>query len=631
MIIQTFLFVLFAAVFAAFIRKQYNYLRWTMFTLILVFLSYLLYSIYGKWDYSETVALMKIGATSISFNIRITPLGWFFAFFTTLLNAVISLFSIVKNRDEDAERGIAFLWMVLSALNIGIFLASDFITLFIFWELMTVVSYFIISPGWTKSFRSVNYYFILSLIGAYAMLAAIWLLKTDPMVSTFDIMTSVRQLFIMWEINQAKAFAIVLLFLTAFFSKSALMPFHIWPAEAHAEAPDDFSAYLSGIMIKYGLYGVLLVIVPLFTFITHFSETTRMINGIPLLSYLIAWIGAITSVVATFLAINSNDMKRLAAYSTVGNIGYAVTGIFILSSMGVAGGIFHIVNHAVFKSAIFISLAAVKFRTHEREMHRLGGLAYKMPVTFMTFLLGIIAAAGIPPLSGYASKWMIYQSLLSSRFPFLTVMIFISSTGAFMYLFRALHSVFLGQLPRKFDDVKEVPFLMQLPMYIIMLVMVGTGIAPGLILKPINTVISSMGLMPVRVTFTDMYSILSRVDALAVFLVFAASFGVAFILYLIGNKRKHVEPLDNYTAGQDPKEFGLTREMYHFAYDFYEPFRVMFKPFERINTSAFYDRMERAFNEMGRSFAALYRFSVRNAVLFFIIGITAIIIYGWLI
>jgi len=629
MIMNSFLFVFIASILTGFIRKKYNVLRWTIFTFILAYLSYMLYTLYGYWDYSEVYNLMKIGGTQLSINLKMTPLGWFFAFFTTVLNGVISIFSILKNRDEESERGIAMLWMILSALNIGIFASSDFLTLFIFWELMTVVSYFIISPGWTKSFKSVNYYFILSLIGAYAMLTAIWMLRADPMVNTFDIQTSIRQIFIMWELERAKAMSIIVLFIVAFFSKSALMPFHVWPAEAHAEAPDDFSAYLSGIMIKYGLYGVLLVIVPVLSFITHFSDSTAMINGIPVFSYIMAWVGAVTAVTATFLAINSNDMKRLAAYSTVANVGYAVTGIFILSSMGVAGGIFHIVNHAIFKSAIFISLAAVKYRTHEREMHRLGGLAYKMPITFLTFLLGIIAAAGIPPLNGYASKWMIYQSLLSSRFPFLTTMIFIASTGAFMYLFRALHSVFLGQLPRKFDDVKEVPFIMQVPMLVIMAAMVAIGIAPGLILKPINVVISSMGLSPVHVTYFDMYSLISRVDALTVFLVFCGSFAVAFILYLIGNKRNHVEPLDNYTAGQDPKEFGLTREMYHFAFKFYEPFKEMFKPFERINTSAFYDSIERGFNETGRSFARLFRFSVRNAVLFFIVGIAAIIIYGW--
>jgi NADH-quinone oxidoreductase subunit M len=356
-----------------------------------------------------------------------------------------------------------------------------------------------------------------------------------------------------------------------------------------------------------------------------------MSNHIPLFSHILAWVGAITSAVATFLAIKSNDMKQLAAWSTVGNIGYAATSIFILSSMGVAGGIFHIVNHAIFKTAIFISLAAVKYRTHEREMHRLGGLAYKMPVTFLTFLLGIIAAAGIPPLNGYASKWMIYQSLLSGRFPFLATMIFLSSTGAFMYLFRALHSVFLGQLPSKFDDVKEVPFLMQLPMYILMILMVLIGIFPGSVLIPINSVLKSMNMEEIKVTYTTMYSMLSSIDAPVVFLVFAGSFAFAFILYLIGKPRRHVELLDNYTAGQDPKEFGLTREMYHFALKFYEPFEHMFDKYKRTDTKEFYDSAERKINDTGSFIKKLYSSNPRSAVYIFTLSIALIIIYGWLV
>jgi len=92
----------------------------------------MLYTLYGYWDYSEVYNLMKIGGTQLSINLKMTPLGWFFAFFTTVLNGVISIFSILKNRDEESERGIAMLWMILSAFNIGIFASSDFLTLFIF-------------------------------------------------------------------------------------------------------------------------------------------------------------------------------------------------------------------------------------------------------------------------------------------------------------------------------------------------------------------------------------------------------------------------------------------------------------------------------------------------------------------
>ncbi|HAF07863.1 MAG: proton-conducting transporter membrane subunit [bacterium] len=611
-----------------FVRKKFNYFRWILFSVYLLIALYFIFLWQNSFYYKEVYTFFSIYGLDFSLNFSITPLGWLFSFFTIFLTFLISIFSIQKNIGEDSEKLISFFWFYLVISNIGIFFADDFLTLFIFWELMTFSSFFVISPGWTKSFRAVNYYFVLSTLGAFFMLLGIGFLYGGT--KSFSIESGYTYLFTLFSINPLLSIFITLTFILGFFTKSALIPFHIWPAQAHAEAPDDFSAFLSGIMIKYGLFGNLLFLVPLFLLIKNYPSTQVITNGIPLFSHILSWVGAITSIVATFLAIESNDMKKLAAWSTVANIGYATTSIFILSSYGIAGGIFQIITHAIFKTAIFLALAAVKYRTHEREMHKLGGLAYRMPVTFLTFLLGIIAAAGIPPMNGYASKWFIYQSLLSGKFPFLTVAIFLSSTGAFMYLFRALHSIFLGQLPEKFDDVREVPFLMQVPMYILMALMLLTGVFPGIILKPINWVLISFNLQPVKVTYTTMFSTLSSVNSLKVFLTFFGSFAFAFILYLIGKPRKHVEPLDNYTAGQDPKEFGLTRELYHFALKFYEPFEHMFDSY-RTNTQEFYDSFERKVNELGSFIKESYSKNIRHSSYIFIFALVLVILYGWLV
>ncbi|RKZ07456.1 NADH-quinone oxidoreductase subunit M [bacterium] len=626
MILNLLIIALIISSVAFFIGAKLKWLRWLLFTGLLTFMTIKLWSFYGNWGYVETYSMFSLGNINFEINLGITKLGWFFSFFTTVINLIISIFSIQKNLHEPDEWGVGVLWMLLAGANIAIFMSLDWITLFMVWEVMTWTSYFIITPGWKKSFRAANYYFLLSMFGTYAMLMGIWLLYSNPLIHTLNIQSSIMGLTHYWAVSPWGAGAIVSLFIVAFFTKSSVFPFHIWPAEAHAEAPDDFSPYLSGIMIKYGLYGILLFIVPVFL---HLSKAGTTINGLPVLSYLMAWIGALTAVIGTYKAIISNDMKRLAAWSTVANIGYATTGIFILSSYGITGGLFHIVNHAVFKSAIFIALAAVKYRTHERDMHRLGGLATKMPITFLTFLLGIIAAAGIPPMNGYASKWLIYQALLTGKFPFLVIMIFISSTGAFMYLYRALHSVFLGQLPQKLEDVKEVPILMQLPMFIMMLLMIGIGMFPGYVLRPIGEIVAKMGLVPMKVTNTTMFAFLSNVDALAVFNMFALSFLVAFVFYLIGKPRHHVEPLDNYTAGQNPKDFGMTTEMYHFAFKFYEPFQNLFKSV-KIDVKHFYDTVVKNVNLIGDGFSSIFTSSARSSSIFFMVGIITIIIAGWL-
>ncbi len=615
------------ALVALFVGKRAKIIRWTLFALYLTFLSWMLWTTYGMWDYRELYPIFSLAGVNFYLSFSITPLRWFFALFTTVINLVIAIFSIRKNLEENDELGIGTLWILLAASNLMIFVANDWITLFIAWEIMTWTSYFIITPGWKNSFRAANYYFLLSMFGAYSMLIAIWWMHALPGVNSFDISATISAVAELWVKSPFKAGMILALVLAGFLSKSAVFPFHPWPAEAHAEAPDDFSPYLSGIMIKYGLYGVVLFVAPVFIKIAH-SETGSTINGVPVYSYILAWIGAITAVVGTYRAIIENDMKRLAAWSTVANVGYIATALFILTPLGITGGIFHIFNHAIFKGMIFLALAAVKFRTHERQMHRLGGLAYKMPITFLTFLTGIIAAAGIPPMNGYASKWLIYQALLVSKFPFLTLMIFVASTGAFMYLFRALHSIFLGQLPERLSDVKEVPIIMQIPMIIGILTMMFFGVFPGYALKPIGEIVSSMGLTPIRTTPTTMFSVLSVVDATKVGGMFGLSFLIAFVLFLVGKKRRYVDMLDNYTAGQNPKDFGLTTEMYHFAYKFYEPFANMFSNI-KINFKKMYDVIAKDFNLFGEWISSLFDSPTIVSTMVFVGTIVILIIAGW--
>ena len=626
--------ILLYSIIASFISfafgKKLKALRWSFSTLFLGYVCFQLYGLYGQWNLVETHKILSLGTINFSLNFNVTKLGWIFAFFTTLINFMIWIFSIVKNMNEKEERGINFLWLLLAGSNIAIFFSMDWLTFFIAWEIMTWTSYFIITPGWKNSFKAANWYFILSMIGAYAMLVGIWWMFSNPAIHTLNIATSITLLAKLSATAPTTVGIIIALFVMSFFAKSAVFPFHPWPAEAHAEAPDDFSPYLSGVMIKYGLYGILLFIVPVFLQIMKFNPQLSMINGIPVYSYILAWIGAITAVLGAYLAFISNDMKKLAAYSTVSNIGYAVTSMFVLSALGITGGLFHVINHAVFKSSIFLALGAVKFRTHEREMHRLGGLATKMPITFLTFLLGIIAAAGIPPLNAYASKWIIFQALISGHFPFLSTAIFLASTFAFLYLFRALHSIFLGQLPRKFENVKEVPFLMQIPMILGMLIMIGIGYAPGIILKPIGLAVQSMGLTPMHVENTMMYGKLSSIDTVAVFLTFAGSSLFALFFYLVGKKRHHVEPLDNYTAGQDPEEYGLTPELYHFAFKFYEPIKNMFEPMtQKLNIKNFYRAIIRDINSFGLTLSEIFKLSGAGSSMIFVLGLIVIILVGW--
>jgi len=496
--------------------RKVKKLQWIIFFLSAAYLTIVTVLLYGKWELAET---FRTGF----FNLHLanTKLGWLFLAASTIVTLLISIFSLSYN-DKKHATGIAPLWTMLLAANAGIFLAADWIAFLVFWEIMSWTSFFIIAHGKSRPFKAGIYYYALSLIGTSALLAAIFIIRKAT--GTFSIAESVKLLALQWQDESTLLYIVIILLSLAFFTKSAIAPFYMWPAKAHGEAPDDFSAFLSGIMIKYGIFGLLITVMPLFG--SGYSGV--LVNNTPLLLYILGWIGAFTAVWGTLLAIRENDMKRLMAYSTVSNIGFIVLAMSVNTAFGAAAAVFHTFNHMVFKGAIFLSMASVKYRTGEREMHRLGGIAYRMPVAFFAFLLGIIAAAGIPPMSGFASKWMVFQALFNRKLLFMAIPAFFASTAAFMYLYRGLHAIYLGQLSPRFKDIKAAPPLQSITMIIMMLAIFVVGAFPGLVLLPINEAVGAGS--AVEANISGIVGITSQVNLTAVAAVFMGSFLVILIL-----------------------------------------------------------------------------------------------------
>lgn len=553
--------VLALGTFSLLFLKKARKLQWILLFAANAFLLWTVWRLYGgRLEDGETAGFLFL-------SFRSTPVGWIFFAMTTVVTLLFSLFSLSYN-DRKHATGIAPLWTMLMAANAAIFLAADWITFIIAWELMGWTSFFIISHGREKSFRAGIYYYTLSLIGASALLAAVFIVY--GLTGTLDIARSVSALTRLWSSHRGLVYTAAGLFAVTFFTKSALGPFYMWPAKAHAEAPDDFSAFLSGVMIKYGVYGFIVVLTPLFA---AFQGTE--INETPVFMYILGWIGALTALWGTFLAIRENDMKRMMAFSTVSNMGFILVALSVNTVFGVVAAVFHTFNHMVFKGTIFVSMASVKYRTGERDMHRLGGMAYRMPVAFFSFLFAIIAAAGIPPMSGFASKWMVFQSLFTNNLLFLAIPAFVASTGAFMYLYRGLHAIYLGQLSPRFADIKAAPPLQILVMALFSLAIFAVGAFPGLVLGPVRDALKASSVT------LDMYSITgttSTVNMTLVAVVFIGAFFLTVVLYLLGKKRTLVAPMDTYTAGETPEDWGMTPEQYHYAYRFYEPFEKMTNP-----------------------------------------------------
>lgn len=566
--------------------RKLKRVQWILFFINALFQVYVAIRLFINRGTVETLPLpftvLDIGGLELVF--KTTELGLIFFVASIVMTVLFAIFSLSYN-DKKHASGISPLWMLLMAGNAGIFFSADWLSFLISWELMGWTAYFIISHGKEKSAKAGMYYFTLSLIGTATLIAAIFIgFRGTGSLLIADSLTYFKSLL---RTNHSLVMTAVILLTVTFFTKSAVFPFYMWPSMAHAEAPDDFSAFLSGVMIKYGVFGMIAFILPLFTMsypgptignLPLFLQKILGAKSIPIYLMVIGWIGAFTAVWGSLLAIRENDMKKMMAHSTVSNIGFIFAALSINTKFGIAAALFHTFNHMLFKSGIFLTLASVKHRTGEREMHKLGGLAYRMPLTFFVFLLSIIAAAGIPPMNGFASKWLIFQAMFDRNLLLLAIPAFFASTAAFMYLYRGLHTIFLGQLSPRFYKVKEAPILQLVPMVIIILLVFVVGLFPGLILQPINKVLASLNIATIG---GDMSSIVGRtttINSTYIGLVFIGAFALVMVLYIIGKKRKLIkDPLDRYTSGETPKDWGMKPEQYHYGMHFYEPFEKMTK------------------------------------------------------
>jgi NADH-quinone oxidoreductase subunit M len=457
----------------------------------------------------------------------------------------------------------------------GILMSQDFVSFFIFWEIMTWSSYFIVIYNGNKTNKTGITYILFSALGAYAMLTAIVLVKTQTgSILWNDLFTAFGGM----EYNYQLLLGI--LFVFGFGVKAAMMPLHIWAAGAYSNSPMSYTTLFSGVLSKMGVYGLALVMIKLAMVSNHF-----------ILSQIIAWLGAVTAVMATIYALIQNDVKKLLAYSSVAQLGYIITGIAIGTPLAFMAAIYLAILHALFKGALFMVVGAIEKQAGTTDMHKLRALIRKMPLTFITAMVAIIALAGIPPLGGFVGKWMLYESLIGSNHYFLVIVIFFSSTAAFLYSFRFLYGIFLGQEEKEFEHVKEAPLMMLVPMLFFTVLLIVTGTFPGFVLKPIaNAMNATMGFSGVQwqmSVLTNVYG--DSVDLSVVSLIVMAVF-VVFAIFIMLKGRKgtrYVTTKDISNSGEPIRE----EDNYHYALDFYKPFERALSPLYKFKMSDIYDNI----------------------------------------
>jgi len=276
----------------------------------------------------------------------------------------------------------------------------------------------------------------------------------------------------------------------------------------------------------------------------------------------------------------------LLSYSSVGQVGYIVLGLAMMTHLGWAAALWHTVNHLMFKGLLFLAIAGVIYRTGTRNMYEMGGLIKKMPLSFISVLIGIIALAGIPPLTGFGGKWLLYEALIEKGWYLQTGLAFFASTIAFLYCYRLIHSIFLGMPKPAHKNVKEAPVWLIIPQFILIIGIIVFSVMPGLLLKPISSIIDPVFPSTMHWNNLTVFSSLDYWNGTFMMILVVVIF-ILITLYLLwhGPRPQKVEPFNIVFAAERP----YRPETTHYAYDFFAPYKRVMAPILHPLVQRFWD------------------------------------------
>jgi len=392
--------------------------------------------------------------------------------FISLFSFLILLYSLVYIKEGRARNYYPY-FLITIGCSFGAVLSDNLLLFITFWGILGITLYKLI-PGNSEE-SSATAKKTLILIGASDSImligiALIWRLTGSLDISNTSLPTD--------NILTVTAF---LALLVGSFTKAGAFPFHTWVPDYAQDAPASSSALLPASLDKLlGIY-----------FLARLTNGMFILNK--WLTFILLSIGVITIISAVMMALIQHNYKRLLGFHAVSQVGYMILGLGLGSPIGIAAGLFHMVNHALYKSGLLLSAGCIEYRTGEENLDELGGLSKAMPVTFFSSLIFAMAISGVPPLNGFASKWMIYQGIIDfgvgSDFPnkLWVVWLALAVLGSALTLasfIKFIGGVFLSRRKPAFEKIREVPVLMWLPLIILALFCIVFGIIATNVIVP---------------------------------------------------------------------------------------------------------------------------------------------------
>ncbi len=462
---------------------------------------FIMASFMASWLLSFTTLrhVMNNGAYTYSFGNWSQKIGIqflvdeFSSFMTLIILSVAFLVIIYSLKDMEHEiKDYQFssyytLVFLLLFSMIGLTITNDIFNMYVFMEILSITSCGIISIKHKKeNFLASMRYLILSAIGSLSVLMGIALLyMVTGHLNMYEVSNVISQV---WQIYPTNILVSLGFMISGFAIKAAVFPLHIWLPDAHSSAPTPSSALLSGLVVKVYIFAVAKILYRIIG--------VEIVAALGIPTYL-TYFAAIGMIMGSVFAIGQKDIKRMLAYSSVAQIGYIFMGLGLATVQGFSAALFHIVSHALLKTALFLSAGAIIYQKDKRDLRELNGIGYEMPVTMMVFTIAAFGMIGIPGINGFMSKMYLSLAVIDVKKYVYLVIILVSSFLNAMYYLPIIISAFLKESKERKNIMvmDKLPKSMIYPMVIIALGCILMGFFPQIIMDVIERAVPSFLLM----------------------------------------------------------------------------------------------------------------------------------------
>ncbi|MFH0807552.1 MAG: proton-conducting transporter membrane subunit [Elusimicrobiota bacterium] len=403
----------------------------------------------------------------VGITLRLDALSLLLLFTISIVSLGVTLFSIdyIELKQYGSKPTYYALILLMVAGMNGIVLSNDLFSIYVFLEIAAISSYVLVAYGLGQEELEGSFkYLMLSVVATSFILLSIAIIFALTGSVDFNTVAAAVHSYKSVEIKYLIAMCSAL-FIMGFGLKAAMVPFHTWMPDAYTKAPATLPAMSSGILVKVaGLYALVRI------FFSVFGMT-------PAISTILVWLGVISMVAGALLALGQNSLPRMLAYSSISQIGYIVVGFGLATPLGIIGALFHLFNHGIFKSLLFLNSGSIEMATGTRDLDKLGGLAKKMPITAGTNVIAALATAGVPPLNGFWSKLLIIIALVQMKMYIFALIAILASVITLWYFLIIQRRAFFGKLNETWAGVKEAPFWMSFSSLLLALVCIILGVA----------------------------------------------------------------------------------------------------------------------------------------------------------